>query len=683
MQKVNLGGDRLGSGSKNNVEMRNYDRSTHNLRTYWRSTMSAGTLVPFMSHIGLPGTSFDIDLDVDVRTHPTIGPLFGSFKVQLDVFQIPIRLYHKDLYQNSLNIGLDIAAIKLPQVEIRAGVPVFDTPIDNQQINSSCIFKHLGIAGVGFEANNVTANNVLTRKFNACDWLGYWDTVKNYYINKQEDNAYVIHNPMDTAAISVSNCYVWKDGSQSYVVQTTDGTPASDDPNEIDFWLRFNLSIAYADQDLDRFRCKIKLSSWGNLERTFEVQCNEIWQQIEFVGATGIIFKGLDLSAIGITSNWWDFSVLSYSVTDDPSLNSSPKLQAFAITDIDDMRDKILTQSSATALVIDKDETLAPYKYVLNTNEGTKNYFSCQSSQEGLAVKTYQSDLFNNWMQTEWLDGVNGIAEVSKVDTTGNEFTIDELNLSYKIHRMLMRVGIKGGSYDDWQEAVYDQTRWKMATAPVYLGGLITELAFQEVFSQSATPDAPLGTLAGRGALTGKRKGGKVTVKCNEPCYIMGIVSITPRIDYSQGNRWDKNLITLDDFHKPALDSIGFQDLVTDQMAWFDTQVSDGGTASDPVYKSAGKVPAWINYMTDVNEVRGNFADELQQMWMTLNRRYDAEYDDTNDVWKIGDLTTYIDPAKFNHIFADRRLDAQNFWVQIERGITARRKMSAKIIPNL
>jgi len=53
------------------------------------------------------------------------------------------------------------------------------------------------------------------------------------------------------------------------------------------------------------------------------------------------------------------------------------------------------------------------------------------------------------------------------------------------------------------------------------------------------------------------------------------------------------------------------------------------------------------------------------------------------DTIGIKDLTTYIDPSKFNNIFADTQLDAQNFWTQIGVNITARRKMSAKIIPNL
>ena len=110
-------------------------------------------------------------------------------------------------------------------------------------------------------------------------------------------------------------------------------------------------------------------------------------------------------------------------------------------------------------------------------------------------------------------------------------------------------------------------------------------------------------------------------------------------------------------------------------MAWWDTKY-DG---VNWVQKSAGKQPAWINYMTSVNEVRGNFAVRNNQMFMTLNRSY--AFDEVNE--QIQDLTTYIDPAKYNQIFANTALDAQNFWAQVGIKVKARRKMSAKIMPNL
>ena len=139
---------------------------------------------------------------------------------------------------------------------------------------------------------------------------------------------------------------------------------------------------------------------------------------------------------------------------------------------------------------------------------------------------------------------------------------------------MLNQIQVTGGSFDDWQRAVYDHERFTSPEIPVYEGGLSKELVFDEVVSNSSSVEEntkqPLGTLAGRGVMSNKHKGGSTTIKVQEPSYIIGIVSITPRIDYSQGNKWDTHIASMDDLHKPALDQIGFQELITEQMAWFE-----------------------------------------------------------------------------------------------------------------
>ena len=56
--------------------------------------MGVGTLVPFMKLLGLPGDTFEIDLDTQIMTHPTVGPLFGSFRLQGEYYVCPIRLYN-------------------------------------------------------------------------------------------------------------------------------------------------------------------------------------------------------------------------------------------------------------------------------------------------------------------------------------------------------------------------------------------------------------------------------------------------------------------------------------------------------------------------------------------------------------------------------------------------------------
>jgi hypothetical protein len=300
----------------------------------------------------------------------------------------------------------------------------------------------------------------------------------------------------------------------------------------------------------------------------------------------------------------------------------------------------------------------------------------------GLALKTYQSDIFNNWLRNDVVNGTGGtsINEISAVSTVGDKFTIDSLNLAKKVYDMLNRIAVSGGSYEDWISAVYTHEPYRRTESPVYMGGLSKEIVFQEVVANSGYENSygekeALGSLAGRGILSNKHKGGNIYIKLDEPSYIIGIISITPRLDYSQGNDWDMKLKTMNDLHKPALDGIGFQDLITDQMAYWEWH----GQTSGSITYSAGKQPAWLNYMTNFNKCYGNFANPDDQMFMTLNRRY--ECDETT--WRIKDLTTYIDPKKFNYIFADTERDAQNFWVQLAVDITARRKMSAKIIPNL
>ena len=217
----------------------------------------------------------------------------------------------------------------------------------------------------------------------------------------------------------------------------------------------------------------------------------------------------------------------------------------------------------------------------------------------GLALKTYQSDLYNNWLSSEWVDGVGGINEITAIDVSAGSFTIDTLNLSNKVYNMLNRIAVSGGSYRDWITAVYSHNARGGVESPVYMGGLSQELAFGEVTSTASTEDQDLGGLAGKGILAGKKKGGSITIRTDEPSYIMGIFSLTPRVDYSQGNDWDNNLKTFDDLHKPSLDGIGFQELVTDQMAWWDTRIEDD---YEVVYRSAGKVPAWIKIWEDLQE---------------------------------------------------------------------------------
>ena len=86
--------------------------------------------------------------------------------------------------------------------------------------------------------------------------------------------------------------------------------------------------------------------------------------------------------------------------------------------------------------------------------------------------------------------------------------------------------------------------------------------------------------------------------------------------------------------------------------------------------------------MTNVNKTYGNFASGMSEAFMVLNRNYQMKIGSDGNTL-IDDLTTYIDPTKFNYIFADTNLDAMNFLEQTKFDIKVRRLISAKQISNL
>ena len=102
------------------------------------------------------------------------------------------------------------------------------------------------------------------------------------------------------------------------------------------------------------------------------------------------------------------------------------------------------------------------------------NVLYSSTKQNGLGIKTYQSDIFNNWLDNDLITGSNGIAEITAIDTSDGSFSIDTLNLSKKVYDMLNRIAVSGGSYDDWLDAVYDHEVWGKTETPVYHGGFVS-----------------------------------------------------------------------------------------------------------------------------------------------------------------------------------------------------------------
>lgn len=668
--KVNIGKNTLGDNNKMSVSLREYGRSTHDLSYAWRSPMGVGTLVPFMKLLALPGDTFDIDLDTKVLTHPTVGPLFGQFKMQLDVFTCPLRLYQAQLHNNALNIGLDMKKVKLPKFANNFQTLKGDTEPykKSKKSGKGSLAEYLGLK---YEPIRDKVNNV-----NAVPYFAYYDVFKNFYANKQEDYFMLMGGGelVSSGTVTTKDTVLYKvDNAGLYINRKNAQGENAGKPVQFtmskELWKaskKENTVTLYYNVDTEPVGIKINaINSFVEEETESDgivtVTCRN---------RTILVFPDKELS-VGVhtaTGKTWTSSQGVWI----PAYTSSYKLE-----EIDNLREYILKQGKKEILIkADTTEEWIGTSFIKDVlvgaavGEGEPKIKMpiIQMEMGGLCLKTLQSDIFNNWVNKEWVDGDNGIKAITDVAITDGKLNLDSLNIAQKVYNMLNRIAVSGGSYKDWIETVYTTDYYFRAETPVYEGGMSTIIDFEAVVSNSASTasgvEEPLGSLAGRG-FNGQKKGGKIKIKVNEPCYIMGIASITPLVDYSQGNDWDNWLETMDDLHKPQLDGIGYQDLMENKMH---------GLAKPNL--AIGKQPAWLDYMTNFNKTFADFAAGEQESYMVLNRIYNVD-----NKGSITNSTTYINPKDYTYIFATNTDTNRDFWVQIGCGVTARRVMSAAQIP--
>lgn len=653
-----LGKNTLGDNNKMKVAMRDYDMSTHDISTIFRSSVGVGMLVPFCKILCQKGDIIDLNLINKTLSQPTLGPLFGSFKLQHFLFFGGFRLYNSWLHNNRTGIGMKMSDIKLPMMVAKT----YGTATDAKtNISSSALYKYLGWSK---SRRTGTSANTSVQK-NGVPLLMYLDIFKNFFANTQEDKFYMLKGTGEIT-LDIQKTYnnnnngkytIGRNQNIVNVTKTTTITPNIILSDYTNFWSSLKVKILESDGGLYTKR----ISELTSDAKKFDITLDKI---------------SADPYA----------TILQFFTTKETVNYIRAEIGQYDLKLLDQIRDVILHKKGNETLVLAEGNLDASN----NGSTELKNMFNdlvtSQSNKlGGMLLKTYDSDIFNNWVKTDWIDGAGGITEITSIDITANDgkLTMDALNLQQKVYNMLNRIAVAGGTYRDWLETVYTAGKYlDRPETPVFIGGMTQYIEFDEVISKSATEteygSQPLGDIAAIGRGGKPLNNGHVHYQCEEPGYIMGLMAITPMIDYSQGNDFDLNLQTIDDLHKPALDGIGYQDLIQEQMVGETSEYKGGGSVNEIKHLAANKTVAWIDYMTNYNRTYGDFAAGEALDFMVLNRRYEVGSDNM-----IKDLTTYIDPQKYIEIFADTSIDSQNFWVQTVVQATRRGNYSAKQIPFL
>lgn len=643
-----LGKNTLGDNNKMKVAMREYDMSTHDISTIFRSSLGVGMLVPFCKILCQKGDIIDINLINKTLSQPTLGPLFGSFKLQHFIFFGGFRLYNSWLHNNRTGIGMKMSDIKLPMMIAETSGT---TTKAETNISASALYKYLGWTKsrrAGAQANAGVAKN-------GVPLLMYLDIFKNFFANTQENNFYMLKGGLSRLSIGPN---IYKIPAEKIGVYPTAGTTIGSF-DESENWQLYweNVKVLGRKNGSDVITTMADLST------------DPTTKTITIDKVANVISEIVNVE--------FDKNIIKYIKT---------QLGKYDLKVLDQIRDVVLHKKGNVTLLLNESNTSESNGGSTELQAFIRDIIKSQSNKlGGMLLKTYDSDIFNNWIKTDWIDGVGGITEITSIDITANDgkLTMDALNLQQKVYNMLNRIAVAGGTYRDWLETVYTAGKYlDRPETPVFIGGMTQYIEFDEVISKSATETTygtqPLGDIAAIGRGGKPLNNGHIHYQCEEPGYIMGLMAITPMIDYSQGNDFDLNLQTIDDLHKPALDGIGYQDLIQEQMVG-ETSVYEGSLYINKIkHLAANKTVAWIDYMTNYNRTYGDFAAGEALDFMVLNRRYEVSENNT-----IEDLTTYIDPQKYIEIFADTSIDSQNFWVQTVVQATRRGNYSAKQIPFL
>lgn len=653
-----LGKNTLGDNNKMKIAMREYDMSTHDISTVFRSSIGVGMLVPFCKILCQKGDIIDINLINKTLSQPTLGPLFGSFKLQHFMFFGGFRLYNSWLHNNRTGIGMKMSDIKLPMMLAQT----YGTKTEAiTNISASSLYKYLGWS----KSRRIGTNADQGVEKNGVPLLMYLDIFKNFFANTQENKFYMLKGAGEIS-FEVIDSYENENegyyiiGKNTGSIHITNLTQLKTDLNNIDyqrFWESIKVTILESDGGLYH-KTLAQLTS--------NAQTNTIT---------------LDSPTASPYA-----TILQFFTTIETKKFLKTELGQYDLKVLDQIRDVILHKKGNETLTLFGDNLDESNNGSTELKKMFNELILAQANKlGGMLLKTYDSDIFNNWMKTDWIDGNGGITEITSIDITANDgkLTMDALNLQQKVYNMLNRIAVAGGTYRDWLETVYTAGKYlDRPETPVFIGGMTQYIEFDEVISKSATETAygsqPLGDIAAIGRGGKPLNNGHIHYQCEEPGYIMGLMAITPMVDYSQGNDFDLNLETIDDLHKPALDGIGYQDLIQEQMVGETSTYTNNGNIKSLKHLAANKTVAWIDYMTNYNRTFGDFAAGEALDFMVLNRRYEVGNDNT-----IKDLTTYIDPQKHIEIFADTAIDSQNFWVQTVTQATRRGNYSAKQIPFL
>lgn len=272
--------------------------------------------------------------------------------------------------------------------------------------------------------------------------------------------------------------------------------------------------------------------------------------------------------------------------------------------------------------------------------------------------------------------------------------SIDEFRTENKLQKWIDALDLSGGRYSQVLRTVFGFGKTKRLDIPELLAVTKHLIDPSNITSMTAGYNENSSVdLGQKGANVDKyNKSRQIVVKAHEDGYVMVIASITPLIGYHQNITPNLLRLSMEDDFNPNLQRLSYQDVPMAFYSALPNNVEYGVFSSDPdpLSKSVGKQVAWLDEMTDVNRIYGDFASDFgfERSWV-LGRDYTKTWLETPpdpDYSKYSARTVispYVNPLEHNDIFTSQNIGRAPWALHLSFDIKAKRPIGKRYRPTL
>lgn len=275
----------------------------------------------------------------------------------------------------------------------------------------------------------------------------------------------------------------------------------------------------------------------------------------------------------------------------------------------------------------------------------------------GLACMTYRPDLYRSVLMS------SNAPLQAQVSVNNGMFTINALRYASHLQGLIDSYDISAGVFNDWIKSQWNVVVSGQLDRPILLSSSHQYISVEDIFATAYTSAGNDSVYLGdqAGAINQTRGFRNLRFHSKYHGILMGIMSIVPEVDYSQGIERTVRYTMFGDIFTPAMSKLGFANMERSEFCAI--LPTDSSPAVGVV---AGRNVHWYEYMTDVNRTYGAFSVGRSLEHWTLNRQYlrDVTVDAGNEQI-VFDPTTYIIPFDWQYMFAYQSPGAQNIFVQV------------------